>query len=1208
MRGAWKVLLGLAAAWAIVLVTLPWWLGAVLAPAGQRYGLAFARYERLGYARAALHDVRFARRGLVFTARRVEFDAPASWLLRRASASAAIDGWTLTLPPAPRDPHRPPSSPRDVHAQLRRVLAKLRAWLPRLDATRGSILRGEQGIDLATATWARDRLRAQGTLPSGDPFTIELSEHPERFDLVATLPTFAAGAKLAWTADGVRGDGTWWQQPFALHATFGDRGWIPASAGWRAENWDLPATQLKLGAAFSRVRSSVRADWTGDRFTADVRANAAPSEQGKVPPLELEAQVEGDRTQVRVHTLRLDAPFARALLSAPVTLFYDGRASAAPARLTVEADLARQPWLAADGTLRGEVQFSPRAGNSSGSYAFELAGLRAGKFVARSARLRGDWHWPAINLAQLDLALDDDSHVSARGSLDWPRRELRGVRIDGRFAAGWAARLLPAGVAFERATATVEADGPLEAPRHRGEVHATQVRARRLRPADVTARWNGQERALQEIVLTARTGSAALQIAGLVDERRAEVRALTLTRGGRDYLRLVAPAEVSWRPQWKISGVRLEGDDSSLAVDATLGEAPALFIAAQRLDSDWLADWWEGPMPASRVNALTVRGDVRAGVLGFAAEIDAAAEWEGAWIHARLAADGGKDGARITQLELADERGLMAYADGRVPLRLDWTGAPRVRWDDDAPLEFEASVAPDSPLWPALAEKAGLALDGASLVASVSGTLRRPRGLVRAEVARISRAGGRGDPARAAEITDLSAVLQAGRDGVRLESLTANVAGQPVRALGRLPMDDDAWTTLAREPRRFDWRAASAELTAERIELPALARAFPALPLTAGVLDAAVQLAEGELTGRAHLSGGETRPLPGLGRMLGVEADLALQGRRVEVRNFAAELGGEPVRLTGTAALDAHDRPQLDLRLEGRNVPLVRRPGLLVRTDLDLRARTPERGPTRLSGTVALRDALVMADLAAIIPGGPRGTARHPPYFAVAAEPFSRWPLDIRLGGARAVRVRTTVFSGVATPQFHLTGTLGDPRAVGQLAIDEGRVIFPFASFAVQQGAVRLTEADPTQPQLAVHAISKRLGYELRLEAAGSVASPTLAFSSNPPLESADILLLVTTGQPPAEETAGPTGTQRLTRLGTFLGRGIFQNLGGGEERLEITSGEQMSREGRETYRVEYKLREKLSLTGEYDEYDSYNAGVKYRLYTQEGARREERK
>jgi translocation and assembly module TamB len=349
-----------------------------------------------------------------------------------------------------------------------------------------------------------------------------------------------------------------------------------------------------------------------------------------------------------------------------------------------------------------------------------------------------------------------------------------------------------------------------------------------------------------------------------------------------------------------------------------------------------------------------------------------------------------------------------------------------------------------------------------------------------------------------------------------------------------------------------------------------------------------------------------SRPLPGLGRLLAVTADIDLAGKHLDVRKFSAELGGEPVAVTGNAAISGRDRLELDLRLQAKNVPVLRRPGLLVRTDLDLRAKTPDRGPTRITGNVELRDALLMADLAAILPGGPRGASRAPPYFSVATEPFSHWPLDIHIGGMRAVRARTAVFSGTATPQFHLTGTLGDPRAIGQLTIDQGQVLFPFARFNVQQGTARLTAADPNHPILSIYATAKRMNYDLRLEVAGTVASPTLTFSSNPPLESADILLLVTTGQPPRDETIGSSGQQRLARLGTFLGRGLFQNLGGAEDRLEITSGEQVSEAGRETYRIEYKLRDRLSLTGEYDQYDEYNAGLSYRIYTQEGTKRAE--
>jgi translocation and assembly module TamB len=93
---------------------------------------------------------------------------------------------------------------------------------------------------------------------------------------------------------------------------------------------------------------------------------------------------------------------------------------------------------------------------------------------------------------------------------------------------------------------------------------------------------------------------------------------------------------------------------------------------------------------------------------------------------------------------------------------------------------------------------------------------------------------------------------------------------------------------------------------------------------------------------------------------------------------------------------------------------------------------------------------------------------------------------------------------------------------------------------------------------------------------------------------------MVMTGQPPTGE-ATSSGAHRFALLGAYLGRGIFQDLGvGGENRLEVSAGQQVSAQGRETYEIEYNLRERWSLVGEYDEYDSYNAGVKWRVYTQE--------
>jgi translocation and assembly module TamB len=325
------------------------------------------------------------------------------------------------------------------------------------------------------------------------------------------------------------------------------------------------------------------------------------------------------------------------------------------------------------------------------------------------------------------------------------------------------------------------------------------------------------------------------------------------------------------------------------------------------------------------------------------------------------------------------------------------------------------------------------------------------------------------------------------------------------------------------------------------------------------------------------------------------------------VRSLRAKLGGEPVTLDGSLTLVPGAAPRLALGLKGANLPLVRNPGLIVRNDLDLRATTDGAGTTRLTGTVTLRDSLVLANFNDLLPTGPRGVTRQPPYFAVEAEPFRHWPLDIAIRGQGAVRIHTTVFNGSVSARFHLGGTLGEPRAVGELTVDQGRVLFPFAAFRVQQGAVRLSEADPFQARINLNATAQRRDYQLRLEVTGQLPAPLITLSSAPALAAEDVLLMVMTGQPPSGETAS-SGAQRLGLLGVYLGRGILQDLGlGGDDRLEVSAGQQVSQQGRETYEFEYKLDEKWSLVGEYDRFDQYNTGLKWRVYTQESVPREKK-
>ena len=255
-----------------------------------------------------------------------------------------------------------------------------------------------------------------------------------------------------------------------------------------------------------------------------------------------------------------------------------------------------------------------------------------------------------------------------------------------------------------------------------------------------------------------------------------------------------------------------------------------------------------------------------------------------------------------------------------------------------------------------------------------------------------------------------------------------------------------------------------------------------------------------------------------------------------------------------------------------------------------------------------LRDSLFLADIRPLLmPGGGRNAAAaraRPPYFSVENPPLADWELGLRVGGTEFLRMRTPVFEGTGSARFDLAGTLREPRAVGEFWVERGNILFPFATFAVQEGAVRLRASDPYAPALDFRATGRRLGYDLRLELGGTADAPQLQLASSPPLEAETVLLMVTAGAAPAQGSGAASGTQRLAAVGAYVGRDLLRTLGlagTDEERLTLSSGEKVSRAGRETYGFEFKLNEDWALTGEYDEFDAYNVGVKRRFGPEAG-------
>jgi translocation and assembly module TamB len=118
------------------------------------------------------------------------------------------------------------------------------------------------------------------------------------------------------------------------------------------------------------------------------------------------------------------------------------------------------------------------------------------------------------------------------------------------------------------------------------------------------------------------------------------------------------------------------------------------------------------------------------------------------------------------------------------------------------------------------------------------------------------------------------------------------------------------------------------------------------------------------------------------------------------------------------------------------------------------------------------------------------------------------------------------------------------------------------------------------------------------MEVSGKASAPIINFTSTPALDAEQVLLMVMTGAAPSNEVSTSL-THRAAQIGRFFGQSLIGSLSGGSvepDRLTVESGEKISQQGKETYSIEYKLTDRWSVTGEYDEFDEYNAGFKWRV------------
>jgi translocation and assembly module TamB len=1197
-----------------IVLSAPWWLGPALIKIGPRYGLTVESYERIGYARFAVRGVEYRRDPVVVKVQHAEAETPFLWLWRRGLGTPGmVKGGEWSVDVISSERKTASTSPRGwvpLQARLAKIAHHLASWVPHVEAGKGVVRWPKGELTLSSGLW-QNRKVSTPDLGYRALHAAVTGEFPVTGPIEVSAKMLDGSAEAVIQGDGpkMKGHGTWWGQPADLVADFNEQGWLPREASLTAKEWEVAGEKVKLEKHYALVRGNAAVDWRDGRLNANISMDSEPVENTEAPPLSIKVRGHGNNDAFVAESLDVSIPGVEAHLSAPVAIDLKGRIHSEPSTFTLVADLAGQPWFPARGNLRGSGKIS------AGRDGFVLIDFfAAGEDVAVAdiavSRVKADGQlaWPELMLRDGVISTPDGSELAWQGGANFRSRELLDTAVSGRIVRSLLMRWLPEYPKFGALQIDAKAHGPWANAKHEGRVEVADLQFQQTNPLAVKLNWKGDGLAFDRFTSEARAGTTTLTAEGAVDRESLRLTALTFSNGEEMRLQLTKPTELYWAPTFRVSNLDLSGPHASVRAELAWGETGRIQFRAQHVSSEWFRPVFTLPPTQIGVDLLEADGSWEGGPAEFlvnAAVTVHLGKDRAAQVSAGL--KGSADAVEITSLRIAEAGAVIVNATGRVPLSLRPGAKQKWEMADDAPFTFDAATSSNPGFWQEITQLTGVEIVEPEVSLHLYGTLDQPRGEARLSAARVAPVQGRFKGVwPKIEALKLRALADNAR--VNLEEFALSVEGQAVRVSGQLPLTFKDWREVTKDPVAF---VQQGEIRVEvpDAEVAAFVHYFPEYIAPKGRFQVDLMFqGEQALVGFIRLQDGTSRPLGPLGVLQEINADIRFNERTANFQAVTARMGGQLVKLQGRAQLPVNRAPQLDLTLTGENLPFVRRSGLLIRGDLDLQLTTPASGIPVIQGNVGFRDSLFLADIRSLIPsGGAKGVAARPPYFALETPPLNAWGLNIKVEGDRFLRLRTPVFNGVASTRFELSGTLGEPQIAGEALIDEGNIRLPFASFEVRQGEIRLSRGQ-IEPQLYLAATTRRYGYDLRMELSGDASAPKLVFSSSPPLEAEQVLLMVMAGEAPSNEIS-TTDRQRVARFGAFFGQSLLGSLGGdptGPERLTISSGGDISEQGRETYSIEYKLANRWALTGEYDEFDDYYGGVKWRLFPKKDKEDEE--
>lgn len=374
----------------------------------------------------------------------------------------------------------------------------------------------------------------------------------------------------------------------------------------------------------------------------------------------------------------------------------------------------------------------------------------------------------------------------------------------------------------------------------------------------------------------------------------------------------------------------------------------------------------------------------------------------------------------------------------------------------------------------------------------------------------------------------------------------------PAVIKANMPFRPAEW---AGTPERFKEEPLDARIDLPRLDLSRFSSLVPQAEQLSGILTGNVLVAG--VVGKPEVKGSLDLANAGLRfkndshpAIEAVAAQVELTLDRILLKNLRCTIAGGTFQGEGALSLTGGRLGDLDVRLRGDHLPLLRNDLLILRANADLRIKGPWE-TAALTGTVGAVDSIFYRDIELLPIGSPFTTpsAAALPRFDAPAnpassipEPFRNWTVDVRLRTENPVLIRGNFAKGEITANIRFGGTLGTPAPDGAVKIKDLSAALPFSTLTVRQGTATFTPANGFDPVLEIRGTSEPRPYRVNIYVYGRASSPQHVLTSTPPMPENEIMTLLATGTTTAGLTDPQAASSRaLQLLAEEIRRGRFR-------------------------------------------------------------------